>query len=177
MLLLKTIFFPTTIICWLFKKLFKKLNKKHIGGFFKKLTISKIDALTGEQFEDVCELIFKYVGYDVLKTKTSNDYGADLVINKKLKIVVQCKLYYKHGVGNHSVQEVTSALKYYKAAFAVVITNWKFTNQAKTMAKVQNVVLLDRNDLISFIEDVKNKTKNSKIYNLENCFSVNIIEV
>lgn len=70
-------------------------------------------------------------------------------------------------MGNHAVQEVTSAIKYYDAAFGVVITNWKFTNQAKTMAKIQNVLLIDRGDVLQFLQDIKSKTKQSKIFNLE----------
>lgn len=177
MIILKIIFFPITIIYYFIKFICLKFNKIYIGKFFKNLTISKIDALTGEQFEDVCKLLFVYAGYNVKTTKGSNDYGADLIINKKFKIVVQAKLYYKHGVGNHAVQEVTSALKYYNAMFAVVITNWKFTNQAKTMAQIQNVMLIDREDILEFLTDVKNKTTHSKIFNLEKNYKVQIKEV
>lgn len=176
MKLLKIIFFPITLIVMLIKNLIKGIQKKHIGNFFKNLTISKIDALTGEQFEDVCKLMFCYAGYNVQKTASSNDYGADLLLTKKLKIVVQAKLYYKHGVGNHAVQEVTSAIKYYGAAFGVVITNWKFTNQAKTMAKIQNVLLIDRGDVLQFFQDVKSKTKQSKIFSLEKSLRVEVVE-
>lgn len=177
MTILKIIFFPITLLWWLIKLIANQFNKVYIGRFFKDTTISKIDALTGEDFEDVCALIFKYAGYKVEKTGRTGDYGADLVIRKRFKIVVQAKLYYKHGVGNHSVQEVTSALKYYKADFACVITNWKFTKNAKTMANIQNVVLIDRDDLIQFLVDVKNKTKKSKIFNLKQNFCVKVEKV
>lgn len=177
MAILKIIFFPITLVWWLIKLVANQFNKIFIGRFFKGVTISKIDALTGEEFEDVCALIFKYAGYTVQKTGGSGDYGADLVVSKRFKIVVQAKLYYKHGVGNHSVQEVTSALKYYKADFACVITNWKYTNNAKTIAQIQNVILINRDDIIQFLLDVKNKTKLSKIFNLTKHFKANVQQV
>ncbi len=176
MKVLKIIFSPITLFVWLIKKLFKQLNNVRVGMFLKDLTISKIDTLTGEQFEDVCKLMFQFAGYNVKNTPASNDYGADLVLTKKLTIVVQAKLYYKHGVGNHSVQEVTSAIKYYNAHFACVITNWKFTKQAQTMAEMQSVVLIDRQDLENFLLDVKEGTKTSKIFNLEKNFKPHISE-
>ena len=175
--MLKIIFFPITILFWLIKKVFAKFNNVRIGAFLKDLTITKIDTLTGEQFEDVCKLIFQFAGYNVKTTPASNDYGADLVLNKKLTIVVQAKLYYKHGVGSHSVQEATSAIKYYNAHFACVITNWKFTKQAQTMAGVQSVVLIDRQDVEEFLLDVKEGTKHSKIFNLEKHFKPHISEL
>ena len=142
--------------------------------FFKKVTISKIDALSGEEFENICKLIFKYVGYKVTMTPKSNDYGADLILNKRYKFVVQAKLYYNHGVGNKAVQEVTSALKYYQAQFAVVITNWHFTRQAKDMAEIQNVILIERQDIPDFLNDVKFRTKKSKVFDLIAHYKVHV---
>lgn len=176
-LTLKIILLPLSVLWWIIKQIFLKLNKIRIGRFLKTLSVAKLDALTGEEFENVCKLIFEYVGYNVKTTPASNDYGADLIISKKLTIVVQAKLYYKHGVGNHAVQEVTSALKYYKAHFACVITNWKFTNQAQTMAQTQSVVLIDRQDLDVFFEDLEHKTKNSKLFSLEKHFKANIKQI
>ncbi|MBQ2864162.1 MAG: restriction endonuclease [Clostridia bacterium] len=177
MKLIKIIFFPITILVWGVKKLINKFSSVRIGKFLTDLTLPKIDTLTGEQFEDVCKLMFQFAGYNVKTTPASNDYGADLVISKKLTIVVQAKLYYKHGVGNHSVQEVTSAIKYYNAHFACVITNWKFTKQAQTMAQMQSVVLIDRQDVEDFLLDVKQGTKHSKMFNLEKHFKPNVNEL
>ncbi len=177
MKVLKIVFFPITLIVWLIKWIVGQCNKAYIAKFFKGITISKIDALTGDEFEDICSLIFKYAGYNVEKTGGSGDYGADLVITKRFKVVVQAKLYYNHGVGNKAVQEVSSALKYYKADFACVITNWKFTANAKTIAQIQNVVLIDRQDVIEFLTDVKNGTRKSKIFNLKQNFKVNVTNI
>lgn len=174
MKVLKIIFFPITLLVYLFIWIGRQINKIFIGMFFKKVTISKIDALSGEEFENICKLIFKYVGYKVTMTPKSNDYGADLILNKRYKFVVQAKLYYNHGVGNKAVQEVTSALKYYQAQFAVVITNWHFTRQAKDMAEIQNVILIERQDILDFLNDVKFRTKKSKVFDLIAHYKVHV---
>ena len=174
MTILKIVFFPITIIYYIGLFIYRKIEKLFIDNFFKNTTISKIDALSGEEFENICKLIFKYVGYKVTMTPKSNDYGADLILNKRYKFVVQAKLYYNHGVGNKAVQEVTSALKYYQAQFAVVMTNWHFTRQAKDMAEIQNVILIERQDILDFLNDVKFRTKKSKVFDLIAHYKVHV---
>ncbi len=174
---LKIIFFPITLLIYLGKKLLLGLNRIYTRQFFKNTSISKIDAVTGDDFENICKLIFKYAGYSVFKTPRSNDYGADLIITKKYKIVVQAKLYYKNAVSNKAVQEAVSALKVYSADIALVITNWKFTAQAKKLAKIQNVILIERDDIMDFLNDIKNKTKKSIVFNLIDNYKVNLINL
>lgn len=176
MVVLKIIFFPITLLWWGIVQISCLFKRVYIGMFLRKTTISNIDALTGEQFEDFAKLMFEYAGYKAVKTAQSGDYGADLVLTKKSKIVVQAKLYYKHGVGNHSVQEVVSAIKYYSADFACVITNWKFTPNAITLANVHKVILIDREEVIKFLLDVKNGTKKSVIFNLDKVYRLSVLQ-
>lgn len=104
--------------------------------------------MTGEQFEEyLCEY-FKKHGYSVKLTPQTNDYGADLILNKgNVKTVVQAKRY-KSKVSNKAIQEIVGAMGYYKAENAMVITNSFFTKNAYTLAEANGVELLDRNDLI-----------------------------
>ena len=50
-----------------------------------------------------------------------------------------------------------------------MLLTWEIINtkQAQTMAGVQSVVLIDRQDVEEFLLDVKEGTKHSKIFNLE----------
>ena len=73
MTILKIVFFPITIIYYIGLFIYRKIEKIFIANFFKNTTISKIDALSGEEFENICKLIFKYVGYKVTMTPKSND--------------------------------------------------------------------------------------------------------
>ena len=136
---------------------FYKLQIKH---FFKGVTIQKIDALTGRDFEQIVALIFRFCGYRTKLTKASNDYGADVIVKKGFKtIVVQTKLYYNHAVGGAAVSQVASAKSYYNADYACVVTNWKYSNQAKNLAESQHVMLIDRGMIEEFLAVIKQNKK------------------
>lgn len=124
------------------------------------IPFSDIDLLSGEEFESVIYNRLKSMGYVVYFTPTSQDYGADLIIQtEKGSIVVQCKRYKStHSVGVSAVQEVLGAIVYYHAQVAVVVTNAMFTENAKKLARTsKNVVLWDREYLkknFGFVETV-----------------------
>lgn len=85
--------------------------------------IEEIDNMTGIQFEKYLMVLFQDLGYLVKSTPKTGDFGADLILQKdKRKVVVQAKRY-KKNVGIKAVQEVTSAIKYYNANEAWVVTN------------------------------------------------------
>lgn len=75
-------------------------------------------------------------------TKTSGDYGVDIIANKHFhKYAVQCK-YYSKPVGIAAVQQVVAGMAYYECDRAMVITNSSFTRQAIQLAEHNNVELL-----------------------------------
>ena len=123
-----------------------KLLKRNIGAGKR---LDKIDVMSGEDFERYLMYNFQKRGYRVKTTPVTGDYGADLILSKNgTKICVQAKRY-KSNVGNGAVQEIVAALAYYKCDYGMVITNSYFTAAAKTLAKVNNVELWDRNRIIN----------------------------
>ena len=145
---LTIVFFPVVILFLIIKKLLTKLKNKTIRKYISTVDINTIDTLNGIEFEDFLQTVFICYGYLVEKTKKSHDYGADLIVkNKDKKIAVQCKLYYKHTVGNSAIQEVATAKDFYNTDEAIVITNSKFSKPAINLAEKIGVKLLDRNDL------------------------------
>lgn len=117
----------------------------------KKSGIADIDKMDGIQFEKYLGHLFQAHGYKVQVTQASGDFGADLIIEKESKrIAVQAKRY-TSSVGLKAVQEVVPSLAHYRASEAWVITNSKFTEQAKQLAASNNVKLLSRNDLVEMI--------------------------
>mgnify|MGYP001198540183 CR=1 FL=1 len=105
------------------------------------------DVVTGQEFENFCQKKLEYLGWEVKTTKTSGDFGADLVIEKSnVSIIVQCK-YYSQPVGVKAVQEVFSAMTFYSAHRSVVVSNHSFTKAARQMAEKNNVMLLNINEL------------------------------
>ena len=86
----------------LVKRLRVKLEKFDPSSF---VTVFKVDAMDGYEFEDFLAAMFSSIGYDVHGTKRSGDQGADLFVAKfGEKIVIQAKNY-SENVGNAAVQQ------------------------------------------------------------------------
>lgn len=140
---------------------FKIVKERKILKELSKSGIKSIDLMDGFQFEIFLKSLFKQLGYKTEVTKGSHDYGADLIIKKNgEKIVIQAKRYgFKNKVGIDAIQQVYSATPYYKASGSWVITNSMFTKNASVLAKACNVNLIDRHELINFINKANpNKT-------------------
>jgi len=116
--------------------------------------LDAIDNMKGREFKKILAKLFKQLGYQVISTKASADYGADLVIQKgEIKAVVQAKR--KQGsVGIKTVQEVTGAIGYYQANLGLVITNSKFTEPAKNLAASNQIGLVDRDDFKKILKKI-----------------------
>ena len=154
------VLFPITLLFCIIKLTHKQIEKKKIKKYLRSVDISKLDNLDGHGMEEFLYLFFKSLGLDVERTKKSRDYGADLIINYKCrKIVVQCKLYYKHSVGNSAIQEIATAKSYYLADKGVVITNSFFTKSAVNLSMTSDVSLIDRDKLNELLTSPDNEKK------------------
>ena len=82
------------------------------------------------------------------KTRTTGDFGADLVLESAgVRTVVQAKRY-DSPVGIEAVQEVIGAKAHYGASDAWVVTNSSFTPAAETLAAENGVQLFARDGLV-----------------------------
>ncbi|WBF54017.1 restriction endonuclease [Macrococcoides canis] len=124
------------------KTRYKKANKRLASS-----RLSAIDYMTGKEFENYLRSLFYEMGYRSIVTKSSNDFGADLVLKSEKDIIVIQAKRYKGKVGIKAVQEVYSAKGYYKADEAYVFTNSYFTSSARKLADALGVNLCDRNKL------------------------------
>lgn len=114
-------------------------------------SIRQIDKMTGEEFEEFLKIQFEQLGFLAETTKTSNDYGADLILHKKnLVIAVQAKRY-QANIGVKAVQEVIGSMAYYEAQKGLVVTNSVFTKNAEKLASANNVILWDRDVLVRLL--------------------------
>lgn len=104
------------------------------------------------EFEGNCKKILEKAGWEARTTPKSGDQGVDVIAKKDdILIVVQCK-FYRQPVGNKAVQEIAAGKTYYKADYAVVVTNSVYTKAAKQLAKSCGVVLLSIKQL-KHVED------------------------
>lgn len=117
----------------------------------RKSGILEVDKMSGRKFEEFLQALLKSKGYYVQLTPASGDYGVDLILSSKdKKIIVQAKRY-KKNVGVKAVQEIASAKNHYRADECWVITNSFFTEQAKKLASSNEVRLIDRKHLMTWM--------------------------
>lgn len=108
--------------------------------------------MEGHTFEHFCAKVLARNGFtNVNVTPGSGDNGGDILASKpditgSITYVIQCKRY-SDNVGVKAVQEAYFARSNYGRAYAVVLTNSYFTEQAKTAAKKTGVRLWDRDIL------------------------------
>lgn len=153
------IFIKMYFLFWLviFSIAFIREFKKYITFKFRmhkirKSNIISIDRMEGHQFElYLCSLFEKY-NYKVYWVgEHGNDFGCDLVIEKKgIRVAVQAKRY-SNLVGIEAVQQVVASKAYYNCVASYVVTNNYFTKQAQKLANVNLTELIDRDRLINLI--------------------------
>jgi hypothetical protein len=98
----------------------------------------------GLEFERYLKVELEKAGCErVEMTKTSGDYGADLlIVHGGRRIIIQAKSY-SDKVSLDAIQEIEAARKLYRAQEAWVVTDSDFTPNARVLAKENGVQLID----------------------------------
>ena len=121
-------------------------------------SVSKIDNMSGFNFEQyVGELLYKNGFEKIEVTQRSGDFGVDVIAYKDdIKYAIQCKKY-SSPVGIKAVQEVIASKAMHNCHVAVVLTNNYFTKNAEELAERNNVLLWNREKLVSLISKIAEK--------------------
>ncbi len=107
------------------------------------------------EFEQKCAQILNENGWNARATSKSLDQGVDVIAEREgITVVIQCKLYNKP-VGNKAVQEIIAGRDFYKADFAVVVSNSTYTISARQLAQNCNVLLMNVDELKTLSERIK----------------------
>ncbi len=134
-------------------------NEKHTKAFMN----SDVDNMNGIQFEHYIQKILEYQGYDAAVTKASGDLGADIIASiGSSKYSIQTKRY-SHAVDRTAVSDAVAAKDHYKCDQAMVVTTNYFTPGAKELAKSTRCILVDRDQLLNWIEDYQKSKETSSI--------------
>lgn len=83
--------FVLILLVWLTPLIIKWIKQKRHSRLMIRSGIKDIDKMNGYEFEEYLKALFKKLGYRPRVTKKSGDFGADLILVGKNKIVVQAK--------------------------------------------------------------------------------------
>jgi restriction system protein len=116
-----------------------------------KAGIYEVDKMSGTDFEIFLSDLFSKLGYKTQRVGHSGDLGSDLILEMDgIRIALQAKRY-KEQVGPDAVREVNTVLRPRNCTLGMVVTNSFYTDEAKYLARENNITLWDRNDLINNI--------------------------
>ena len=133
--------------------------------------LSKLDNTSGREFEEFVIELFKKLGYSTTVTNRSKEYGCDMMLQQSNYRVAVQTTRSESELTFTSVQRVLDSSRKYDSQMSVVITNNKFLSSAKNLAKIKNVVLVDRKKLLELI-DLSNLPVNFKKDFIEFCKNV-----
>jgi len=150
------------LLAWIIRRGIQRGRRIRREANPRKITMRDIDKMEdGSEFELYLFHLFQQMGYgEVHKTTSSRDFGADLVFvdRQGRRSVVQAKRYgANHPVGLSAVQEIYASMRYYEADRSIVLTSARYTEACRTLAAVNGVKLLDREDLDELIVLFKSK--------------------
>lgn len=113
-----------------------------------------IDLMEGHDFEYFCAGLLRKNGFqEVEVTKSSGDYGIDILAEKEgITYAIQCKCY-TSPVGVKAIQEAYAGRDYYDCMVGAVLTNQYFTAPAAEAAGKLKILLWDRGYLETMMED------------------------
>lgn len=127
---------------------YRKVNLSHLQ--IQKL----IKRMSPRQFEIFCCELFKANGHKARLTPPSNDYGRDIIIDKK--IFVECKHYSEYNfIGREILQKLVGSMEAFNINHGMVITTGKIHSNAieyaKRVSKTKLIELIDMNDIMDFV--------------------------
>lgn len=116
--------------------------------------LEEFDLMEGHDFEYYCAELLKKRGFqEVEVTRSSGDYGIDILAEKDgVTYAIQCKCY-TSPVGVKAVQEAYAGRDYYDRMVGAVLTNQYFTQPAVEAAGRLKILLWDRGYLESMMEE------------------------
>ena len=122
------------------------------GSFVHSYDLAMIDKMTGFEFEEYVGRLFQEFNFSVIVTPKTHDFGCDVILEKNGdRIGIQTKRF-EGKVSLRAVQEIVASLKKYDARIGVVISNAKYTRNARQLAKINDVVMINRNALLRLID-------------------------
>jgi restriction system protein len=141
------VFFGVFVIsvCWWRGNLRDGARRREREEALRASGFDQIDMMTGVQFEEYFAAVLVGLGYQVTMTKTTGDFGVDLIaIKDGTRTAVQCKRKRGGAVGGAAVQQVVAGAAMHGCSATMVVTNNLFTRAAQQLAAAHDCELVDR---------------------------------
>ena len=121
-------------------------------------SIETLRTISWREFEELIAEVYKRKGYNVTETGGSGaDGGVDLILKKGGEILfVQCKHWRMERVGVKVVRELYGVMAAEGASGGIVISSGLFTQEAQEFTRGKSLELIDGNELVRIIAEVKN---------------------
>ncbi len=130
----------------------------HRRAHYRALLLSDIDNMDGLEFERYVQKLLEWRGFKVTLTPASGDFGVDLIAkDNQDRYAVQAKCYRRQPVSVHAIGEVVGGMNHYNCNRSMVITNNRFTKPARSLAKSNSTILVDRSVLAQWINEFTNQ--------------------
>lgn len=123
------------------------------------IRISGVDAMDGWVFEKYVVRLLKSRGFKQVTITEKYDLGIDIIAVKDGE---QWGIQVKRNKGKTkalSVRQVITAMNHYKCTRAMVVSNSFYTGAAKQLAKANDCVLINRDELSRWILDFQKSGK------------------
>ncbi len=132
----------------------ERLLQQEKEARLRAIRMSNIDHMNGIEFEKYVAWLLTERGYGFVEvTKGSGDFGVDILATYSgIKYAIQVKRY-SSNVSRQAVSDAVAGKPYYLCTGAMVVTNSFFTKQAKSFAASVNCELVDRDILVSWIQE------------------------
>lgn len=130
-------------------------QKKKYYKYLRRDNTNNFDGLTPSDFEEYVGYLLIRSGFNPVKIiGSSDDYGSDILSSyNKHSYSFQIKYYKDKTVDNKAIQEVLGSLKVYGVKQGVVVTTSSFTENAKKVAKSNDIILINGYDLAKWEKD------------------------
>jgi HJR/Mrr/RecB family endonuclease len=135
-------------------------NCIHCGGSLKQhpasqleIDITRVDKMTGHEFENFLESLFRTQGYQVKNIQGSGDHGVDLVVVKGgVRTGVQAKRFKPTSkIGNEVLIKLKGGGYFHECQKLLVVTTSYYTAKAKEYAEGVGIELWDRTTLKNYL--------------------------
>lgn len=124
------------------------LRRRRLQKLLLSTGIGQIDFMNRKDFESYLMKFFKEEGYKVTHAPSTDHQGADILLKKEDESIAIFSQPSDKVADVQAIQHVVNALPHYESSQVWAITNYQYNAEATGLALQNNIIVLDREDLL-----------------------------